>query len=306
MTVRYVRPISHSAYAARRIALAALLLFVLATLGHRFGPLRTPDFLALLLVSAAIAAAAVPLSLLGLMRLWQKGAEGGLASAKALIYAAIPIAVVAAGAVPYLTRPALHEVTTDTEDPPLFLTEPDYDQEWLRGRTAPTLADRRAQIGAYPGLTGRRYEGALDRVLEGVEAAALSSRITLQTRDEEDPDASQEPGDAPADEGVAFPLPQSVPVPLPRPGPRPTLEELPAANELLPTRGELLLQGEARTFFLGLPFDVVIRLREDEETTSVDVRIASRYGAHDLGLSAEIAEDFLDRLDAELLGIAGG
>ena len=77
-------------------------------------------------------------------------------------------------------------------------------------------------------------------------------------------------------------------------------------QEMLTPAEDLFVQGEARTFFLGLPFDIVIRLREDEETTSVDVRVAARYGTHDLGLSAEIAEDFLDRLDAELLGIAGG
>ena len=57
---------------------------------------------------------------------------------------------------------------------------------------------------------------------------------------------------------------------------------------------------------LGLRFDVVIRLREDAETTSVDIRVVSRYGSHDLGLSNRIAEDFLDRLDTELLGLAGG
>ncbi len=118
MTVRYSRPVSHSAYAARRIGLAALLLFLLAVVAHRFGPLRTPDFLALVLMSAAIAAAAVPLALIGLARLWQKGADGGIASAKALIYAGIPLTVVAVGAVFFFTRPPLHEVSTDIGDPP--------------------------------------------------------------------------------------------------------------------------------------------------------------------------------------------
>ncbi|MCF6369879.1 DUF1499 domain-containing protein [Rhizobium halophilum] len=304
MTVRYVRPISHSAYAARRIASGALVLFVLTTLGHRFGPLRTPDFLALILLAAAIAAASVPLAMVGLVRLWQKGAEGGLASAKALVYAAVPLAVVFAGAVPYMTRPALHEVSTDTEEPPAFLVDPDYDQEWLSGRNAVTLAERRAQTRAYPGLTGRRYEGALDRVLEGVEAAAFSSRVTLEARQAEGlvlPEDDEEPADA----EVTLVLPQAVPVPVPRPGPRPPRQETVLNEEVLAPAGELLIQGEARTLLFGLPFDIVIRLREDEETTSVDVRVASRYGAHDLGLSAEIAEDFLDRLDAELLGIAG-
>jgi hypothetical protein len=38
---------------------------------------------------------------------------------------------------------------------------------------------------------------------------------------------------------------------------------------------------------------------------ATDIRVASRYGAHDLGIGDEIAEDFLRRLDTELLGIAG-
>lgn len=316
MTVRYVRPISGSAYAARRIALAALLLFALAVIGHRFGPLRTPDMLALVLLSAAIAAAAVPLALIGLVRLWQKGAEGGIAAAKALVYAAVPLSVVAAGATAYVKQPAIYEVATDVEDPPEFLARPDYAQEWLVRPTSTSAADRRAQLSAYPGLTGRRYEGALDRVLQGVEAAALSARISLQDRQGEEQMAPEAPSsELPEEAEGALPqegdLPVIAPVPLPRPllpGQLAPLAASPDSDEVvdLAPLDDVLLQGEVRTLALGLPFDIVIRLREDAETTSVDLRVASRYGPHDLGLSAEIAEDFLDRLDAELLGIAGG
>lgn len=316
MTVRFVRPISRSAYAARRIALAALLLFALAVIGHRFGPLRTPDMLALVLLSSAIAAAAVPLALIGLVRLWQKGAEGGIAAAKALVYAAVPLAVVATGAAAYLKQPAIYEVATDIEDPPEFLSRADYAQEWLARPASVSAADRRAQLAAYPGLTGRRYEGALDRVLQGVEAAALSARISLRDRQGEEQTAPEQPPEESFEEGEGVlpdegDLPVIAPVPLPRPLPPGQLAPLAEmsdgsdAAELTPV-DDVLLQGEALTLVLGLPFDVVIRLREDAETTSVDLRVASRYGPHDLGLSAEIAEDFLDRLDAELLGIAGG
>lgn len=53
----------------------------------------------------------------------------------------------------------------------------------------------------------------------------------------------------------------------------------------------------------GLRFDVLIRLKEEAETTVVDVRVASRYGPHDLGMGADIAETFLDALDAEMQGL---
>ncbi|MNL88500.1 hypothetical protein D3C87_2182490 [compost metagenome] len=49
----------------------------------------------------------------------------------------------------------------------------------------------------------------------------------------------------------------------------------------------------------------MIRLREEAETTLVDVRVAARYGPRDLGIGADIAQHFLTALDAELLGIAG-
>ncbi|KKX28263.1 DUF1499 domain-containing protein [Rhizobium sp. LC145] len=297
MTVRFVRPVSHSAYAARRIGLAALVLFLLAALAHRFGPLTGPDFVALLFLSAAIAAAAVPLALIGLARLWQVGASGGVAAAKALIYAALPLGTVATGAFLYYTQPALHDISTDLSDPPDWVNEPRADQQWMPRSATVTPADRRAQFAAYPGLTGRRYEGALDRVYEGVKNAALSARITI-TRNEGlelvEPDISERP--APGDDQAV--VPDVAPIPLQRP------EPLLADPEL--TAGDLLLQGETRTLVLGLRFDVVIRLREDAETTSVDIRVASRYGPHDLGLGAVIAEDFLDRLDVELLGISGG
>ncbi|MCJ9745436.1 DUF1499 domain-containing protein [Neorhizobium sp. SHOUNA12A] len=296
MPVRFVRPVSHSAYTARRLAFSALALFVIAALAHRFGPLATPDFLALLFLSAAIAAVSVPLSLIGLMRLWQVGASGGVAATKGLIYAVVPLAVVATGAFYYFTLPPLYDISTDIADPPPWVAEPKASQKWLPRATVITPADRRVQFAAYPGLTGRRYEGALDRVYQGVQKAVLSARIAITKKEGVEliaPDISQRP--APQDEQA--PVPDVAPIPLPRPEP--------SLAPVFVNSGDVLLQGEARTLILGLRFDLVIRLREEAETTSVDIRVASRYGPHDLGMSQAIAEDFLDRLDTELLGIAG-
>ncbi|WP_117190692.1 DUF1499 domain-containing protein [Rhizobium terrae] len=297
MTVRFVRPVSHSAYAARRLGFSALALFLIATAAHRFGPLTTPDFLALLFLSAVIAAVSVPLSLIGLMRLWQVGAEGGAAAAKGLFYAAIPLGVVATGAFYYYTLPALYDVSTDLSDPAPWIAEPQVNQQWLPRPLFISPVGRRAQFVAYPGLTGRRYEGALDRVYEGVTKAALSARIAITRKEGVElvaPDISERP----ARQDEQAPVPDVAPIPLPRPDPTPV--------PIFGNSGDVLLQGQTRTLILGLRFDLVIRLREDADTTSVDIRVASRYGSHDLGIGEAIAEDFLDRLDTELLGIAGG
>jgi hypothetical protein len=297
MTVRFVRPVSHSAYTGRRLAFAGLLLSLGAGLAHRFGPLSEPGFLALLLLGAAIAAVSLPFSLVGLLRLWQVGARGGIAATKGIIYAAIPLAVVGSGVYAYRTLPPLFDLSTDIADPPAFVAEPHARQQWLPRPSAVTAAERRTQLAAYPALTGRRYEGALDRVYQGVQKAAASARITIKQREGMElvaPDISARP--APRDDQA--PVPDQAPIPQPRPEP--------SLAPALGTPGDVLLQGETRTLILGLQFDVVIRMREDAETTSVDLRVQSRYGPHDLGVGAAIAQDFLTRLDAELLGLAGG
>eukprot|EP01031_Cornospumella_fuschlensis_P003408 gene3408-4236_t len=52
MLVRYDRPVSRSAFLARRLALFALGMLVVVVLAHRFGPLATPDFVLLVLACA--------------------------------------------------------------------------------------------------------------------------------------------------------------------------------------------------------------------------------------------------------------
>lgn len=302
MTVRFVRPVSQSAFAARRIGLAALVLFLIALAAHRFGPLKGPDFVAIVLFSAAIAMVAVLFAVIGLMRLWQVGATGGVASARALIYATPPVALVAFAASLYFSTPPLYDVATDIADPPVWIREPRADQQWLQRAALVTPSDRQLQLTAYPELTGRRYEGAADRIYEAVAKVAKSTRISLDHKhgmELVEPDITEKP--APKTRAETGAVPDNIPIPLPRPdGLRPGKSFV----EEIGRPGDVILQGQTRTFILGLRFDVVIRLREEAETTMVDMRVASRYGGHDLGLSADIAQGFLRALDSELLGLA--
>jgi hypothetical protein len=59
----------------------------------------------------------------------------------------------------------------------------------------------------------------------------------------------------------------------------------------------LTLEAEARTLVFGFPADVAIRMREDPDSTLVDMRSASRYGGHDFGDNARRIAAFLDELD---------
>ncbi|MDK1384648.1 DUF1499 domain-containing protein [Sinorhizobium sp. 8-89] len=302
MIVRYERPYSHAAHWARRLARIAFAIFALSLLAHRFGPLTTPHFLALALLSGAFALVGVVLATIGLARLWQVAAVGGIASLSALVYAAAPLGFLGFGAVQYLRRPTIYDVTTDAVTPPPWIRVPAAERSWLARNPTVTPQDREAQIVAYPGLTGRRYDGALDRVFQGVRKVVGETRIAttaelgVENARADFEDLAVRPGAGVDTNGE----PDVIPVPAARPAPD--------IDGALPGRlsSDIVLQGEWRTLIVGFRFDVLIRLREEAETTFVDLRVASRYGAHDLGMGAAFAEEFLRALDAELLGIAGG
>ncbi len=309
MTIRFDRPVSHAARAARLVAAFALVLCGVTLIGHRFGPLEMPYFVLLMLISAACAAVALLLAAIGLAQLWQSAAFGGVSAVKAIVYAALPLAIFGFGAERYWSRPPIYEVSTDLTDPPAWLAPPDARQIWLPPRHLVTQGEREAQFDAYPALISRRYEGAADRVLEAVRKVARDSHITIvkaEGADVADPNGAVKAKrrtrlqhTAPTQNDTAVgDVPDFIPVPTPRPF-------RDGVADLIRQNTDVILQGEMRTRIFGLPCDVLIRIREEAETTLVDVRVASRYGQNDLGVSADAADSFLKALDAELLGIAG-
>ena len=69
---------------------------------------------------------------------------------------------------------------------------------------------------------------------------------------------------------------------------------------------ERYVEAVAISDILGFPSDVVIRLVEVDDVTIVDMRSASRYGAHDLGANAARIEAFLEDLDEALGNLSSG
>lgn len=63
---------------------------------------------------------------------------------------------------------------------------------------------------------------------------------------------------------------------------------------------EISIEMEAPTILLRFPADAVVRLIDEEVSTFVDMRMASRYASHDLGNNARRIESFLAGLAAEL------
>lgn len=67
-----------------------------------------------------------------------------------------------------------------------------------------------------------------------------------------------------------------------------------------PDYWERTVEAFAYTTVFALPVDVAIRLRDDGDSTGVDMRSAFRYGTHDLGENAARITAFLADLDIEI------
>ena len=64
-----------------------------------------------------------------------------------------------------------------------------------------------------------------------------------------------------------------------------------------PGSGEWLIEAVVTTPVAGFRDDVIIRMTDEGESTFVDLRSASRFGANDLGANARRIVDFIKKLD---------
>ncbi len=71
-------------------------------------------------------------------------------------------------------------------------------------------------------------------------------------------------------------------------------------TDVPPDATEITIEAKARSPLLGLPADVAIRLIDEDTSTYVDMRSASRYGPHDFGDNDARIESFLADLDVDI------
>lgn len=73
-----------------------------------------------------------------------------------------------------------------------------------------------------------------------------------------------------------------------------------SSTDFPPEATEITIEAEAESPLLGFPADVAIRLIDEDTSTYVDMRSASRYGPHDFGDNAARIAFFLADLDVEI------
>ena len=75
---------------------------------------------------------------------------------------------------------------------------------------------------------------------------------------------------------------------------------LTGTSDIIGTDIDVSIEAVAKTLILGLRSDVVVRLRDEAEQTTVDMRAVSRFGRYDLGFNARLIESFFNALDLEM------
>lgn len=160
--------VSSAAAWSSRLAWFAAVLFAVSVAGHYFALLEILPFLWTLALVCAIAVMALALAVAGLRRIWNRGERG---ARRAVIGAIVAMAVLS----PYFywafclySDPQLHDISTDTSNPPLLIAasrqaEPGMNEE---------SAARQAEY--YPEIAGRRYNIPFERARDIVEALAAA------------------------------------------------------------------------------------------------------------------------------------
>ncbi|GGB07679.1 membrane protein [Brucella endophytica] len=179
--LRYERRKSRSAIWALRLAVFSAVLFALSTAGHHFEAIRTPDFTILAGLVAALALLALALALKGFVNLWRNGDKGGVRSLWGALIAICVLAPFGGVAYQAYVTPPLYDISTDLDAPPRFHAA--YPRENGMNPIDDDVSARAPlQVAAYPQVTGRRYEGSPDRVLEAVMAVLKDKGWTVTGR----------------------------------------------------------------------------------------------------------------------------
>lgn len=170
MKLRYERRQSRWADWCVRLTVFAAVLFVYSALAFRWQYVPVTAFFWLLAIVAVLALLGVVFSVLGFNDLWQRGDRGGARSFWGLVLALIVLAPFIVSGYRAVVYPRLHDISTDVGDPPQFVAAEALRKPPMNPIRPISPAAASLEESAYPDVTGRRYEGSPDRILQAVMA----------------------------------------------------------------------------------------------------------------------------------------
>ena len=280
--VRVPRARSPISRMAMQGAIFAALLGGLTILVRRAGLITYDELSWPLLVTGASAFVALALAITTLADCWLRGAKGGWLALRAMALSLVVLVPFAFALQSMVTEPATADVSTDALEPPA-----------ITGVAGIPLATPEQ---------GRRFESAIERVSAATELTLSELGWPVVERDgtitAAEIDAPLRPPTAGGEGSV--PLPRMRPL---TPAEQQVLREQEEAEraviaaERREEEARIAYRALVRSRVLGVPSDVVIRLRDDGEATTLDLRARSREGSRDLGENRRRIRAFLAKLD---------
>jgi Protein of unknown function (DUF1499) len=289
MIGHYQRKWSPAARWSERLAALSIPYFIIAIVLHRFDAISAPQVFGLIGIGLLIVIVSLLLGLRGMAQVWNRGWRGGGQALRGVLLAVVALAPFAWYAYLGVTRPAISDAATDPVLPPAFILAADLRQTLVAEGANPLAnydtAYAQILIERYPRLTSRRYNTGAERVY-GVLRTMIEERgwriTAVRGIDEptlaggEKAPADNPPASEPEGEGLGVVLPEDI-----------------------------RIEAVTRSLVFGLRQDVVVEIVSEEESTLVNMRASTRWGAHDFGRNAQTITQFLAELDTALIGIAG-
>lgn len=273
------RRTSRSAQYAPFCALAGFGLLIIAIAAHRLSLIQQPDLVLIATGSVFFAVLALLLATKSFYNLWRSGDAGGRRALRAGFIAVLTLVPPALLLGQITATPRIHDISTDLETPVQFGTMVGDEQfgtmvgngHVTNARTAllerlglsDLIVQNSLSVDAAPDLLQQisAYPEISGRQYDGSQDHVLKAVLKVMK-----------------DQGFA----------------------LTGTSGIIGTDIDVSVEAVAKTFILGLRSDVVVRLRDEAEQTTVDMRAVSRFGRYDLGFNARLIESFFNALDLEM------
>lgn len=267
---------SRSARYAPACASVGFLLLVAAVALHRFSLVQQPDLVLLVTLSAGFAAIALLLSAKSFYNLWRSGDAGGRRALRASFLAVLTLVPPALVLVQISAAPRIHDISTDLEKSVEFNTVMGNVPDFLQAHEP----NFRIRMLSYLGLDDLTVQNSLstDAVPDMLQQISAYPEVSGRQYDSAQDHVLKAVLKVMKEQGITV------------------IGSAGVAGENI----DVSVEGVAKTLILGLRSDLVVRLRDEAEQTTVDMRAVSRYGRSDLGFNASLIENFFNALDLEM------
>ncbi len=166
MQKTYVQLISRAAVWSPRFGGLAFFILLFSIILQRFSVIDVVVFIILIIISSCCVVVSLFLAFKALYSLWVYGALGGMKALKGIIYSLITSIPLMLFWELWFTLPALHDISTDTQRPPVFFrTARPSNALPLKSVLIKQTA---LQMSQWPEISGRRYDGPPDRISDCV------------------------------------------------------------------------------------------------------------------------------------------